>query len=256
MKNSNKYYKLQILDGLELLNAEKHTVSFPYHTHNTFNISLILEQPFHTKLNDRFLHAPIGTLTITNPNEVHATLCDEKSGNSFFTFYISPEVLKTLNKNEAVFFEDKIIYNQSLFKKLYFLSQNFSNVSVDIETELMAALKTLVNKYATTKILKNKEINLLTRFLDDQIVEKFSLDYSAKSFGLDKYKFLRLFKQETGLTPNNYVILKRIEKSKQLLETNEDLLEIAIETGFYDKAHFCKKFKEFTGVSPLEYKRA
>ena len=49
---------------------------------------------------------------------------------------------------------------------------------------------------------------------------------------LNKYKFLRLFKQETGLTPNNYIILKRVEKCKELLNTQDDLLDIAIETGF------------------------
>lgn len=256
MKNINTYYKLPMLDGLELLNAHKHTLNFPYHTHDTFNIALILDQTFYTKLSDKFLQAPIGTLSITNPYEVHATPCEQKIGNSFFTFYISPDVLKKINKNESVFFDDKIIYDQLLFEKLYFLSQNFSNTTINIENELIKVLTILVDRYAKSQIFKNREINLLTRFIDNQIFNKFSLDDSAKKFGMNKYKFLRLFKQETGLTPNNYVILKRIEKSKQLLETNTDLLEIAIETGFYDTAHLCKKFKEFTGVTPLEYKNA
>jgi AraC-like DNA-binding protein len=256
MKDINTYYKLPILDGLELLNAKKHTLNFPFHTHDTFNIALILDQTFYTKLNDKFLQAPIGTLSITNPYEVHATPCEQKIGNSFFTFYISPEVLKMINKNEPVFFEDKIIYDVQLFKQLYFLSQNFLDSTINVEKKLIEALKILVKNYAKTQIFKNKEINLISRFLDDQLFDKFSLDYSAKNFGMDKYKFLRLFKQETGLTPNNYVILKRIEKSKELLKTNVDLLDIAVETGFYDAAHLCKKFKEFTGVTPLEYKRA
>lgn len=255
-KNLNTYHKLPFFDGLELLHAKNHTVNFPFHTHNTFNIALILDQTFYTKLNDKFLQAPIGTLSITNPNEVHATPCEEKIGNSFFTFYISPEVLNKLNKNQPVFFEDKIIYDPDLFNKLYYLSQNFASPVLNFERELLAVLKNLVFRYAITPAFKNKEINLFFRFLNDEPFEKFSLENTAKSFGLDKYKFLRLFKQETGLTPNSYVILKRIEKCKALLKTNDDLLSIAVDTGFYDIAHLCKDFKRFTGVTPLEYKNS
>jgi AraC-like DNA-binding protein len=254
MKNLNTYHKLSILDGVQLLNAQHNTVNFPFHTHDTFNIALILDQTFYTKLNDKFLQAPTGTLSITNPQEVHATPCDKKIGNSFFTFYISPDVFKSLNHNQDVFFEDKIVYDDSLFKELYFLSMNYQNKSFDFEKRLVNAMNLLIKNYATSFKFKNHQQRLFERFLEEESFNKFSLEKTALSFGLDKYKFLRLFKQETGLTPNNYIILKRIENSKKLLETDADLLDIAIEAGFYDVPHFCKKFKEFTGVTPTVYK--
>ena len=82
------------------------------------------------------------------------------------------------------------------------------------------------------------------------------MEKSAAMFGVDKYKFLRLFKAETGLTPNNYIILKRIEKCKELLKSQNDLLDIAIELGFYDATHLCKHFKKVIGISPFAYKNA
>ena len=73
---------------------------------------------------------------------------------------------------------------------------------------------------------------------------------------MDKYKFLRLFKQETGLTPNNYVILRRIEQAKTMISHKRgDLMDIAISSGFYDSAHFCREFKKYTGVTPSAYKQ-
>lgn len=255
-KNVSTYHKLPILDGLELLHAKNHTTDFPFHTHNTFNIAIILNQTFNTKLSDKFLQAPKGTLSITNPHEVHATPCDHQLGNSFFTFYISPEVLKDLNQGENVFFEDKIIYDESIFNNLYFLSNNFENPVINVEKMLLANLKTLVKHYAKSIHFKNKETALFHRFVNDNWMEKFSLDAAAKSFGLDKYKFLRLFKYETGLTPNNFILLQRVEKSKKLLDKQVDLLEIVVETGFYDVAHLSKHFKRFTGVSPTAYRKA
>ena len=255
-KNINSYHKLPILDGLELLNAQNHTISFPYHTHNTFNIALVLNHTFNLKLTNKFLQSPIGTLCVSNPHEVHATPCDSRAGNSFFTFYVPPDVLKKLNKGNDVFFEDKIIYDRSLFSSFYFLSQNFAKGTVDIENKLMAALAVLVKDHASKSEFKHKQYRLFNSFITEDSIDKFSLHDVAKRFELDKYKFLRLFKHETGLTPNNYIILKRIEKSKALLQTDCGLLDIAMESGFYDAAHFCKQFKRFTGVTPLEYRHA
>jgi AraC-like DNA-binding protein len=254
--NKNSFYKLPVLDGLELLDARQHILDFPFHTHNTFNITLVIEQVFSTKLSNRFLQAPAGTIVVTNPDEVHATICDSKAGSSFFTFYVSPDVLTMLNNKKAIFFDSTIIDDKLLFQQLFILSQNFNGFEPDIEKRLLKALKTLITKYAVSSFIPAKRNKLFQQFLQEETFEKFSLENTAKRFGLDKYKFLRLFKFETGLTPNNYIILKRVEKCKQLLQTGNDLLGIAIETGFYDATHLCKHFKKITGITPLAYRNA
>lgn len=256
VKNKNSYFKLPILDGLQLLDAKHHTLNFPFHTHNTFNITLVLEQVFSTKTGNRFLQAPVGSIVITNPDEVHATICDNKIGNCFFTFYVSPDVLTELNNNNPVFFENKIISDPLLFQQFLNLSQHLSKSDIVIEKGFVKALRKLVTNHATGTFIKNKTSTHFREFLEDEPFKKFSLENAAAQFGLDKYKFLRLFKNETGLTPNNYIILKRIEKCKQLLQTQSDLLDIALQLGFYDATHLCKHFKKITGIAPLAYQNA
>lgn len=255
-KNISEYHQLPILDGLELLNAKSHTLDFPFHTHNTFNIALILDTTFNTKLNDRFLKAPKGTLSITNPNEVHATPCDQDLGNSFFTYYVSPEAIKDFNNGQSVFFEDKIIYDQNIFNELAFLSSKYNKKNFEFENRLIVTLKLLVSKYASIKPHSYNTTKLFQSFLNEAQFDNFSLDKTATQFGISKYKFIRLFKQETGLTPNNYVLLKRIEKSKKMLKKGKPIFDVAIDCGFYDTSHFYKNFKRFTGVNPLDYQNA
>uniref|UniRef100_UPI0028ACFE7C AraC family transcriptional regulator n=1 Tax=Empedobacter sp. TaxID=1927715 RepID=UPI0028ACFE7C len=236
-KDLSEYKKLNIFDGTEILFAKKHTLDFPKHTHDTFNIALVLDQTFNTKLNSKFLQAPTGTLCITNPDEIHATPCDKNIGNSFITFYIAPNVLTQINNGVDVFFKNKVIYNPKLFSSLYYLSQNTQIKHLDFEKELIKALSILVQEYSTEINFKHKETKLFQEFLQEEAFEKFSLEKTANRFGVNKFKFLRLFKQETGLTPNSYIILKRIEKAKQMLSENEDLSEVAFSSGFYDVAH-------------------
>lgn len=255
-KNHNIYHKLPILDGVELLDAKHHTLNFPFHTHQTFNITLVLEQTFSTRLSDRLLHSSAGTITITNPEEVHATFCDNQTGSSFFTFYVPAEVINRLNNNKPVFFENKVLDDKLLFQQLYKFSQNFNNATNNNEKVLSGILKRLVTDHLTDYPDSDKKNFLFRKFLEENNLEKFSLENTARQFGLDKFKFLRLFKLNTGLTPNNYIILKRIEKSKTLLQTQDDLLSIAIQSGFYDTTHFYKHFKKVTGVTPMAYRNA
>jgi len=256
ISNNNSYYKLPILDGLELFDAKRHTQNFPFHTHNTFNITLVLDQLFTTRLPDRLVKAPVGTIVVTNPEEVHATICDNKWGSSFFTFYVSPEVLKDLNNNKPVGFYDKVIYDNRLFQQLFALSQGYLHSGDEIEKKLLPALKQLAGSHASDTNPAGNKSRLFQTFLQEDTAGKFNLETTAAKFGLDKYKFLRLFKQQTGLTPNTYIILKRIERCKELLQTQEDLLDIAIQTGFYDATHLCKYFKKITGITPLAYRYA
>ncbi len=252
----NSFFKLPILDGLELLDARGYNQSFPFHTHPTFNISLILEQTFTNKLADRTCHAPVGAIVITNPGEVHATICDAKTGSTFFTFYISPGVLYDLNKKQPVFFDNKVIIDRDLFNKLLAITPHVNDAVAATEQQLVNTLKELIVKYAANGVTGKTSSNFFTQRMEEDIFEKFSLEKTAGKFKLDKYKFIRFFKQETGLTPNNYVIIRRIEKCKELLQTQDDLLDIAIQTGFYDATHLCKYFKKITGITPLAYHNA
>ena len=142
-KNKNTFYRLPILDGLEVLHARQYKQDFPLHTHPTFNITLILDQVFSTQLSHQLLQAPKGTIVITHPNEVHATLCDAKLGNSFFTFYIAPDVLEQYYQNQPVFFADRILYDPQLFQQWWTLAKNFNTENTTFETQMLAAIKTI-----------------------------------------------------------------------------------------------------------------
>ncbi len=255
-KNSSEYQHLKILDGLELLNAKSHTLDFPFHTHDTFNIALILDTTFTVKLTDKIIKAPQGSLSITNPDEVHATPCDQDLGNSFFTYYVSPEAITHFNNGHAVYFEDRTIYDPEIFDELYFLSSAYSKDLSAFEARLSEVLSALVRKHAVPKQEDFRTSRLFQCFINESNFDFFSLEKTASKFGINKYKFIRLFKQETGLTPNNFVLLKKVEKSKKMLKAGKPIFDVALDSGFYDSSHFYKNFKRFTGVNPLVFQNS
>lgn len=252
----SKYYHFTFCDGLEALSARHHKTPFPAHYHPTFNITLVYEGVFNTKLHQKLMLAPAGSILITNPEEIHANPFTKDSNVSFFTFYVSRDFIAYCNGGRQVFFEQKVIHDASLFTRLHHLSADLS-INSDfllLEDELRSAFAALAAQYGSDHAHDTeKEQILFNELLTGDHYEKFSLADAAKDFGIDKYKFLRLFKDQTGLTPNNYFIYRRIEKSKALLAEGRDLLSIAIDLGFYDAAHYANHFKKFTGVTPMSF---
>lgn len=67
----------------------------------------------------------------------------------------------------------------------------------------------------------------------------------------------KIFKEETGESPINYLIKIRLEKARDILLTSEggSIKSIANSVGYEDVYHFSKLFKKYYGISPLYYKK-
>ncbi len=84
---------------------------------------------------------------------------------------------------------------------------------------------------------------ILSEFLSDQLHR----DYSAIS---------KPFSQNQGITLEQYFILQKIEKVKELLFYNEfSLTEIAGKLGYKSVQHLSAQFKNVTGFTPSEFKK-
>ena len=71
------------------------------------------------------------------------------------------------------------------------------------------------------------------------------------------YHIARQFKAATGLPPHQYVILRRVERAKQLLQAGTDLslAEVALGAGFCDQSQFSRHFKRpLVGVTPGQFR--
>ncbi|WP_346891693.1 bifunctional transcriptional activator/DNA repair enzyme AdaA [Clostridium sp. UBA3887] len=102
------------------------------------------------------------------------------------------------------------------------------------------------------------------RELIEKVKEKLIQNYNkpinfrfiSKEFGVSISHLTRLFKEYTGLTPNEYVSQIRINKAMQLLsKSNDTILEIAYDVGFKSLSNFYKCFKQHAGIAPKEYRK-
>ncbi|MDJ1473625.1 AraC family transcriptional regulator [Xanthocytophaga flava] len=260
MKTQNSLYKrirLSTLDNLELLIAKEYTDSFPAHSHNTFCLSLIDQGTF----SENNILATPGTIHLTPPDKLHTNELVHESGYSFKTFYISPDLLKSLHASQPIYFEMSVISDPELYTSFQQITQAFGNQSPAPIGALQEIVKKLLTRYAVDKPEEEKYesatiVRELQMYIHEHLEEKISLDLLANQAGLNKFKLLRLFQKHTGLSPIAYIILQRIEKAKSLLKSGYPVVEAALETGFYDQSHFTNYFKYYVGVPPMTYQNA
>ena len=82
------------------------------------------------------------------------------------------------------------------------------------------------------------------------------MDELIARIGYSRARFFVLFKQQTNMTPSEYLRNIRLEKAKEmLLQTNLPACSIGRACGFGDPAHFTRLFCKMTGYTPLTYRR-
>ena len=109
------------------------------------------------------------------------------------------------------------------------------------------------------QLVKRKNEDLykkLEDFVNNNLQSPPSTEILSRHFLLSRTKLYQIFNEAFGMSISRYIMLKRIEKAKSLLE-NEDLPieEIAEITGFSSGNYFSKVFKKETGLSPSVYKK-
>lgn len=86
--------------------------------------------------------------------------------------------------------------------------------------------------------------------------KKLKVQDIANQIGINRSYLTNLFKKTIGTSPQNYLIDCRLEKSAQLLrETQNSMVDIALEVGYSDSLAYSKAFKQKYGMSPSEYRK-
>ena len=83
-----------------------------------------------------------------------------------------------------------------------------------------------------------------------------SVSECAAFCNMSKPHFTQVFKGITGMPPVQFMLRIRIDRAKELLDfTDRSIAEIAEASGFADQNYFARTFRQFTGMSPSQYRR-
>ena len=97
-------------------------------------------------------------------------------------------------------------------------------------------------------------VALVKEYIWQNMKEEISMKQIADHVHLSSDYMTKLFKKETGLTIKEYMIKKRMERARELLQSSEKTVsDIALEVGYDNLSYFIRQFRGFYGVTPKQY---
>ncbi len=252
----------KLLDSISFENIKTLNREFSKHFHDTYTIGITYDGLFKSKCHNKDFNFYKKSTRINNPGDVHEGNSLSWSHANFYpTITLLSSIYEDIYKEKAIpYFNTHIIEDELLFYKLHnFFVPYFNNYhELVIETNLIDALSYLIINYTTSKrkiddIYADKKIIKSTfELIKDSLETNFTLEELAQNANLSKFHFLRVFKNEFGLTPHNFIINQRVNRAYELIKQGKAISEASLEVGFNDQSHFTRNFKKLYGYTPKQ----
>jgi len=151
-----------------------------------------------------------------------------------------------LNRETAFALSDHYIQKAELMSDMVELTRLNAQMVLDF-TKRVDAEKCGVHN--------SKLVRKVRDYALSHISETISTEALAKECGLNRTYLSKLFSDEAGMSPGQYVTQIKIEEAKRLMGiTQKSIAEIAEYLGFSSQSHFQRVFKNTTGKTPGAYK--
>jgi len=254
--------------------------AFFEHKHSDFEISYIKSGKGIYNLKDQICQFDTGDIFIFGTNVIHCitdTVADEKTTLlniqfeprliwSPFSNILTDESRSIFNgKKERISF-DNPIYNDiaNIILKIHTEASNKdTGYEILIRAYLCEIIGLLVREYKADTTSQNVEtqkeslvnLELSMAYINENLDKKLSLEEIAHVAGFSRTYFSSIFTKFNGLSPWEYITIRRIEKSKHLLKyTSHPIILIAQNCGFSNLSNFNRLFLRIVGTSPSKYR--
>lgn len=98
-------------------------------------------------------------------------------------------------------------------------------------------------------------VSAAAMYMKEHLGQRLFVSEVARHVGFEHSYFYRIFKKETGVTPERYLMMLRVENAKELIRRGYSFKEAATLSSFSNVYYFSRLFRQLVGVTPSEYRR-
>lgn len=271
MREEVHYSRAHAIPGLVLSTARFADFRFEPHYHLDCHVALITEGVQRQSFKGEALLLAPGTIQLMPPGEVHDGIAAEAESYTLQTFRLSPSLLKGLGEEitgrqhfpsqAAAVWRDPLLADQ-LRRMHTGLGQANADPLLN-ETRVLHLFEILFARLlqpppqTVEGKLSAPQLRRVRDFMEAHLPDKIVLDDVATLLGLNRFRFLKLFKRTVGMTPHAWLLRLRLERAVELINANTDMAmtEVAHAVGFFDQSHFTHAFRQAYGVTPARFQR-
>lgn len=160
-----------------------------------------------------------------------------------------------------------LINDSSLFSRVLYLFETLTKEWISPHTfnkvirekayfmEILNLLFLWNSSKHTLNYDKIRKVEQVTQYILENYAQKIKLQDLADSIQLSQSYLQVIFKEITGRTPIEHLVMVRINKAKELIkEGHRNITKVSELVGFNDAFYFSKCFKKIEGITPSEYR--
>ncbi len=252
-----------------------------FHIHDEFELLLVLSDGIRCEIGDKIYPLEKNTLLLFNNMDLHHLAQPPGTVSDRYVVYFKPEYIRSLSSPRTDLLEC-FLFRPFADPNLLPLTQEQADcftrifdqiMKLDAQPEdetygkdlgvkfLLGDLLLQVNrlyreKHQITEGVTLDSYRLIYRiisYMHENYWQPLSLDALSKQFFINKFSLCTLFKEVTGMSPNQYLINCRLMKAKELLIHQTPVEEVCGRVGYNNLSHFSRAFKQRMGVSPKKF---
>lgn len=255
--------------------------SYPLHWHDEAEIIYITKGKLKVTVWSDTFHAKAGDIIILMPHTIHSLEQIGSDNAEYFNIMFHFSILESS--------EDNTCYNKYLKpfltheKLINYYEKKDSHLNMCLTPLLLSLIENRHDSYTSCEYLIKSNLfmimyhliqNCISTDKNDILLQtnyhkiKTALYHVQNSFsknitvkeaawlcGFSESHFMKLFKELTGMSFNAYLINYRLELSaKQLIETDQKIVDIAANCGFNNHSYFTRAFQKKYGLTPTKYR--
>ena len=252
--------------------------SYPRHWHSDIEMIMPLEGGYKVAIDDKVYHLNKEDILVIPPGELHELFAPKEGERLIIQF--DGTLLHSLKGFQSAFhiYHPCVEITKDNMPEIH---GKLSGLLKEISEEYLSTMPfreaaaysglirffTLLgrnyiksnDKLATVKRQKRhqyiEQMFQICSYIEDHCMEDLDVDQLAEMAGFSRYHFARLFKQVMNISCYDYLIKKRVSHAEKLLMNPEEtIMDIAMQSGFSSLATFNRVFKAKNHCTPTEYK--
>ena len=231
--------------------------------YNSLLITHILDGSFTYIKDGKHITAHKGDTVILDCYKPH----EYYTNDSFESIWIhiaganSYDIFEEIEKNEGNLVKCKDVQHlrKLLFRVFDGMKGDYPTTELSVSLDIYKIFTELLNPQSTkSKGKSNYEDSIQTvkEYIAENLNENLTVGALAEIVNMSSSHFSRVFKQQTGFSPYDYILISRLNRAKYLLQvTDMTVSSISYEIGFNSESNFIYFFTENEGISPGKFRK-
>lgn len=247
--------------GVERLQAWFAGTGYSRHRHDTYAIGLTDSGVQSFWYRGTVRRSTAGEIVVLHPDEIHDGYAGTAEGFGYRIVYVQPvrvlDACRSLfGRNCALPFVARPVVRNARLRAAIEDAFAGEMTSLAADALVLTLTEELLRESGGAAVARpcidQRAVERVQQFListTDRAVHSLELEAAT---GLTRFDLARQFRAQIGTSPYRYSLMRRLERVRDRIG-NRPIVELALEAGFSDQAHFTRAFKAAFGVTPARY---